>query len=143
MRLRMLQRLTVLATVACGYAAAQPSRSEGNQTRIYPCYGATSDWKAWIEASPDDGRLELVVSGTVTTPTGNNRRLLLLGPTTRSDPPHQFLDLQIKGIGNIATTIVHTEEVQGRFPALPRYGAVIITCNGHEVGRIETVEIKR
>jgi hypothetical protein len=33
-----------------------------------------------------------------------------------------------------------TEEVRARFPALPRYGAVVILCNGVEVGRVSPVE---
>jgi hypothetical protein len=85
-------------------------------------------------------RPELVVSGTVTTPTGGHRTYLTLGPTLRSEPPQQIVNLEIKALGDIATMMVVTEEVRGRFRALPRYGAVIIRCNGQEVGRVSPVQ---
>ena len=83
----------------------------------------------------------LNVTGVVTTPTGGHRSSLTLGPTLRSEPPQQIVNLEIKSQSNIATTVVVTEEVRGSFPALPRYGAVIIRCNGQEVGRVSPVEI--
>jgi hypothetical protein len=83
----------------------------------------------------------LIVTGTVTTPTGGHRSVLTLGPTTHSDPPLQFVNLEIRARSEIVTQAVTTEEVRARFPALPRYGAVIILCNGREVGRVSPVEI--
>ena len=135
-----LSAAAILFLLATGGMSSLEPNSSGPTEPHYPCYGRTSDWKAWTEPNPDSGRLELVVSGTVETPTGNNRRSLVAGPVTLTTPPDQFVDLQIKGIGNIATTMVLTEEVRGRFPALPAYGAIIITCNGDEVGRVQTVE---
>ena len=134
--------VTMLLLAACP-SLAESRSAEERQSAGYPCYGQTRDWKAWVEEGPEPGRPELVVTGIVTTPTGHNRRSLTLGPATRSDPPHQTVELQIKGNGDIVTTVVVTEEVRERFPALPRYGAVIITCNGNVVGRVQPVEHKR
>lgn len=128
--------LVLLATA--GMSSLEP-RSTGPTEPHYPCYGSTSDWRAWTERNPRSGRRELVVTGTVTTPTGNNRRSLVAGPVTLTTPPDQFVDLHIKGIGNIATAMVLTKEVRGRFPALAAYGAVIITCNGDQIGRVQTI----
>ncbi|HEX9932528.1 MAG TPA: hypothetical protein VGB08_06750 [Allosphingosinicella sp.] len=104
------------------------------------CYGSTRDWRAWIDAMPGTGRPGLVVTGTVTTPTGGHRNVLTLGPTLRSEPPQQIVNLEIRTRGDVVTTAVTTEDVRARFPALPRYGAIIIRCNGEEVGRVSPVE---
>lgn len=80
-----------------------------------------------------------MVSGVVTTPTGGHRTVLTLGPALRSEPPQQIVNLEIRAQGDIVTTAVVTEEVRARFPALRRYGAVIIRCNGREVGRVSPV----
>jgi hypothetical protein len=132
--------IQVAAHLAALLAASAQPPSAGARN-AYPCYATTRDWKAWIETGSKTGKPELVVSGTVTTPSGNNRKTLVLGPK-RGDPPEQVVDLQIKGIGNIATAVVETEEVRGRFPALPRYRGVIVTCNGGEIGRVERPEMK-
>ncbi|HEX8366222.1 MAG TPA: hypothetical protein VF603_13155 [Allosphingosinicella sp.] len=127
----------LLATACAPVPTPEPARSGGN----HPCYGSTRDWRAWIDAMPGPERPGLIVTGTVTTPTGGHRSVLTLGPTTRSDPPQQFVNLEIRAQGEIVTAAVTTEEVRARFPALPRYGAVIILCNGREVGRVSPVEI--
>lgn len=129
------------AFLATACAAVPPDEEPapgrgGNQ----PCYGSTSNWRAWIDAMPGPEPAGLIVVGTVTTPTGGNRLSLTLGPTLRSDPPQQIVDLQIRREGDMATQAVVTQEVRARFPALPRYGAVIIHCNGQEVGRVSPVD---
>ena len=135
MRLILLAPLSLTA-----YAAVSaPQERTNGQGGTVPCYGSTKDWRAWIDATPGPQGPGLVVTGIVTTPTGNNRRFLTLGPTLRSQPPQQIVNLEIRGQGNIATMAVVTEEVRARFPALPRYGAVIIRCNGQEVGRVDQV----
>ena len=136
MRLALLAALTATACAAVPPPEAPPAGPGGTT----PCYGSTSNWRAWIDAMPGTERPGLIVVGTVTTPTGGHRSVLTLGPTTRSEPPQQFVNLEIRAQGDIATQAVVTEEVRARFPALPRYGAVIILCNGREVGRVSPVE---
>jgi hypothetical protein len=135
-------RLVLFATLlAIPCAAAPLSRTAGDGGRgAAACYASTREWRAWIDAKPGAERSELVVAGVVTTPTGGHRTLLTLGPTLRSEPPQQIVNLEIRSQGDIATMMVVTEEVQARFPALPRYGAVVILCNGHEVGRVSPVK---
>lgn len=137
-RMRSFLPITLLSA-AC--APLPPPEEAGPSPSRHPCYGATRDWRAWVDAMPGPERPGLIVTGTVTTPTGGHRSVLTLGPTTRSDPPQQFVNLEIRALSDIATAAVTTEEVRARFPALPRYGAVIILCNGHEVGRVSPVEI--
>jgi hypothetical protein len=127
-----------LLAVAC--APLPPPDAPAPGVGDTPCYGSTRDWRAWVDAMPGPQRPGLIVTGTVTTPTGGHRTVLTLGPTTRSEPPLQFVNLEIRAMGEIVTTAVTTEEVRARFPALPRYGAVIILCNGREVGRVSPVE---
>ncbi|HYG29493.1 MAG TPA: hypothetical protein VD887_04680 [Allosphingosinicella sp.] len=127
----------LLASACAALPPPEPPPGGGDS----PCYGSTRDWRAWVDAMPGTERPGLIVTGTVTTPTGGHRSVLTLGPTTRSDPPQQFVNLEIRAQGNVVTAAVTTEEVRARFPALPRYGAVIILCNGREVGRIGPVEI--
>ena len=138
-------RLILLAPLFLATSAAVPAAQEARNGRIesIPCYGSTKDWRAWIDATPGPQGPGLIVTGIVTTPTGNNRRFLTLGPTLRSEPPQQVVNLEIRGQGDIVTNMVLTEEVRARFPALPRYGAVIIRCNGQEVGRVSPVVTAR
>ncbi len=127
--------------IAAACAAAPPGgKPDGAGRGSTPCYGSTRDWRAWVDAMPGPERPGLIVTGVVTTPTGGHRTVLTLGPTTRSDPPQQIVNLEIRAQGEIVTAAVVTEEVRARFPALPRYGAVVILCNGVEVGRVSPVE---
>jgi hypothetical protein len=122
------------------YAAVAAGQERGDGlSRTYPCYGSTKDWRAWIDATPGPQGPGLVVTGVVTTPTGNNRTFLTLGPTLRSEPPQQIVNLEIRGQGDVVTNMVVTREVRARFPALPRYGAVVIRCNGQEIGRVSPI----
>jgi hypothetical protein len=100
------------------------------------CYGSTTDWRAVIDSRSSSSRSELIVSGVVTTPTGGHETALTLGPITRSSPPEQIVNLELRAMGDIVTAAVTRTEVQARFPALPRYAAVVIRCNGVEVGRV-------
>lgn len=127
--------LPLLSAMLAAGCAAVPPPENGS----HGCYGTTSDWRAWIDAMPGPEPAGLIVVGTVTTPTGGNRLALTLGPTLRSEPPQQIVNLEIRREGDAATQAVVTQEVRARFPALPRYGAVIIRCNGEEVGRVSPV----
>ena len=124
--------LLVLWGVAVDSAAAH--RREAR------CYARTKDWRAWVERSSNEGRRQLVVAGIVTTPTGLNRRYLKLGSVIGSKHPQQVVELEIRAIADIATMAVETHEVRGRFAALPRYGSVVIRCNGENVGRVSPVD---
>lgn len=126
----------LLAAACTPLPPPEPAPTPGR----YPCYGSTRDWRAWVDAMPGPERPGLIVTGTVTTPTGGHGTALTLGPATRSDPPVQFVNLELRALSDIATTAVTTVEVRARFPALPRYGAVVILCNGREVGRVSPVE---
>ena len=134
-------RLILLAPLLLAMSPAPSVGQERGRAPMQtaPCYASTKDWRAWIDATPGPQGPGLVVSGVVTTPTGGHRTSLTLGPTLRSEPPQQIINLEIKAQGDIATMMVVTEEVRARFPALPRYGAVIIRCNGQEVGRVSPV----
>lgn len=133
-------RLILFAPLFAAACAAAPLLGEpaGSGSASTPCYGSTKDWRAWVDAT-GAGKPELIVSGIVTTPTGGHRTLLTLGPTLRSEPPHQIVHLEIRAQGDIVTNAIVTEEVRARFPALPRYGAIIIRCNDREVGRVSPV----
>jgi hypothetical protein len=134
-------RLTLFAPLILTACAAMPSGEEPGRggSGSVPCYGATESWRAWVDAMPGPDGPGLIVTGVVTTPTGGHRTTLTLGPTLRSEPPQQIVNLEIRSMGDTVTAAVTREEVRARFRALPRYGAVIILCNGQEVGRVSPV----
>jgi hypothetical protein len=127
----------MLAVSASG--PAKPGRFEHISPQSSPCYAQTRDWRAWIE--PGSQEPELVVVGTVTTPTGESWNVLTLGRTPWDAPPRQFIALEIRAMSDIVTDVVTTEDVRGRFRVPPTFGGapagglVIIECNGKEVGR--------
>jgi hypothetical protein len=141
----MSGRLTSIA-VACAatptfvHAADRPITST-------PCYGSTKDWRAWIEQGATEP--ELVVAGIVTTPTGGSWNVLTLGRTPWDEPARQIVSLEIRGMSEIVTAAVTTEEVRGRFRLPPHFrgpsgtGTVIIECNGKEVGRTRATRVER
>lgn len=137
--MRLILLGSSLAFVCAAASFAGGVGHGGNESGGTKCYASSQGWRAWIDSRADGGR-ELVVTGVVTTPTGGHHISLTPGPVIETDPPQQVVDLQIKATGDIATLAVVTEEVRARFPALPRYGAVIIRCNGNEIGRISQVE---
>lgn len=134
--------LAPLLLTTCAAVAVGQARSSGRSGTV-PCYGSTKDWRAWIDTTPGPRGPELVVTGIVTTPTGGHRTFLTLGPTLRSEPPQQIVNLEMRAQGDGVTTMVVTEEVRARFPALARYGSVVVRCNGQEVGRVSPVVAAR
>lgn len=124
-----------LAACATVPAAEAPAEQAGH------CAATTANWRAWVNAMPGpNARPSLIVIGDATVPTGGYRMTLTLGPTTRSEPPQQIVHLTVTPPDGMATQAFVTQEVRGDFPALPRYGAVTIVCNGETVGRISPVE---
>jgi hypothetical protein len=111
------------------------------------CYASTKGWRAWIEPAANEP--ELIVTGVVTTPTGGSWNILTLGPTPWNEPPRQFVNLEIRAMGNIVTNAVTTETVKAHFRLPPHFGArsgrglVIIQCNGKEVGRVLAIPIPK
>lgn len=130
--------LAPLFAATCASASLGQEPAEATSETV-PCYASTKEWRAWIDATPGRKGPELVVTGIVTAPTGGHLTVLTLGPTLRSEPPQQIVNLELRALGDIVTNMVVTEEVRARFPALPRYGAVVIRCNDQEVGRVSPV----
>jgi hypothetical protein len=89
---------------------------------------------------PGPERPHLMVTGDVTVPTGGWQVALELGPTMRSQPPIQIVDLRLTPPNGMATQAIVTHQARGRFPALPSYRSVVVRCGGRELATISPVE---
>ncbi|HEY1606293.1 MAG TPA: hypothetical protein VGF77_11935 [Allosphingosinicella sp.] len=92
----------------------------------------SSDWDAHVERIPDHHNRPvlkpiLLVSGKVIVPGGTSASLDL-GPVQKLDAPVQQILVRTDPPGGKAAQAPTIVEVRGRFPALKRYGAVIIRC---------------
>lgn len=106
------------------------------------CAAITSgNWAAWINAMPGPEGPRLIVTGDVTVPTGGWQVSLELGPTMRSQPPIQIVDLRLTPPGEMATQALVTHQARGRFPAYPAYRSVVVRCGDRELANISPVEM--
>ncbi len=125
----------IAAAALAGCATAAPP-ADG------PCpVSATEGWRAHVNAMPGTEPPRLVVSGRVTVPTGGWRLDLERGPVREIHPPVQEVILEAEPPSGGATQAIVTHQVTQSFPALPRYGAVIVRCGSDvlaEIGPIET-----
>ena len=132
MTFRLLPLAALLASCA---TVPPPDKAPGSCPAM-----STSNWRAWINAMPGPQRPQLIVTGDVTVPTGGYAMALRLGPTLRNEPPTQHVVLELTPPSGPATQAVTTREVRGSWPALPRYGSVVIRCGGDLIAEISPVE---
>lgn len=132
----MIKLLPLAAALALAGCAAPPAEGQagGCPTR------STTGWRAWINAMPGTEPPRLLVTGEVTVPTGGWRVALTLGAIREIDPPVQEVILTLDPPSGFATQAIVTHEARGSFPALPRYGAVIVRCGGDVIAEISPVE---
>ncbi len=122
----------LLALAACAFVPTE-------ETGPCPVY-TTSDWRAWIDAMRGPRPRQLVVAGQIVVRTGGYRAALELGPVREIDPPVQEVLLRVTPPSGPATQAMTGIEVSGRFPALDRYGAVIVRCASEVVAEIAPIE---
>ncbi|HEX5181742.1 MAG TPA: hypothetical protein VFW19_01195 [Allosphingosinicella sp.] len=104
----------------------------------------SSDWDAHVERIPDHHnrpvlKPTLLVSGKVIVPSGGYSASLDLGPVQKLDAPVQQILIRTDPPGGKEPQAPATIDVRGRFPALKRYGAVVIRCGDGTMAIIKPV----
>lgn len=106
-----------------------------------PCpITGSRDWTAWVNAMPGPNAPRLIVTGKVTVPTGGYRVSLERGEVHELDPPIQQIMLEAAPPTGGAIQVVTEQEVRGEFPALDRYGAVIVRCGRDVIATISDIQ---
>ena len=106
-----------------------------------PCHIAgSSDWRAFTEADGKGRRL--VVTGTVTVPTGGHHVTLERGYVQRLDPPHQQVILRSVPPDGPATQALVTHHVSEGFEAVKNLGGVTVRCGDRILAVIDPVEAR-
>lgn len=123
--------------------AATVTTASAGPAKDCPIIGS-SDWAAWINAmpGPPGSRPTLIVTGTVTVPSGGYRLTLRLDPAVmESLPPQRTVWLDAVPPDGPASQALVTSEVRGQWPASPPVGAVHVRCGGAAIARIGDVVI--
>lgn len=97
---------------------------------------SASGWGAWIEPGE---KPSLVVAGRVRFAEPGYRARLMLGPIREIDPPSQEVFVEASRITGALPDLGTEQELIGRFPALPAYGEIVISCEGRILGRVARV----
>ena len=106
-----------------------------------PCHIAgSSDWRAFTEGDGEDRRL--VVTGTVTVPTGGHVVALERGYVQRLDPPRQQVILRSTQPDGPATQALVTHHVSESFRAVEGLGGVTVRCGDKILAVIAPVEAR-
>ena len=131
---RLLAASALLAPLAGCYRAVEDP--------IYtPCnIAGSSDWRAFTEADGKSRRL--VVTGSVTVPTGGHHVTLERGYVQRLDPPRQQVILRSIPPDGPATQALVTHRVSEGFPAVKDLGGVTVRCGDKILAVIEPVEAR-
>lgn len=100
-----------------------------------------SDFKAWVNAMPGpSSRPKLIVTGTVTTPTGGYRVLFTDMRVAESNPVQVRLELAAVPPSGMASQVVTKHEVRGTWPMSPPVGSVTVRCGVKTLATISPVE---
>ncbi|MGH6659598.1 MAG: hypothetical protein ACREBM_08125 [Sphingomicrobium sp.] len=101
----------------------------------------SSDWHAHVNAMPGpNSRPKLIVSGTVTVPTGGYALSLRMGAVAESYPVQITVHLVARPPSGPASQALVTREVRGSWPSPQPVGAVTVRCGNKTLARISPVE---
>lgn len=104
----------------------------------------SDDWQAHVDAMPGPNRRpQLIVSGSVTVPTGGFKLALRMGPVAESYPVQVTVLLDAIPPRGAATQALETREVRGVWPSEERVGSVTVRCGDRVVARLSNVETAR
>jgi hypothetical protein len=135
----------LLAGLVLGGCVTKPDR----ETFYTPCKAIeTRDWSAHLEVSkegifPFPTEVALVVSGTVTVPTGGYELAIDKGPLVALEPPVQQVLLRTTAPDGMATQAITEERVRGSMPFDKRAKSVAIRCGDATIARIPVIEDRR
>lgn len=88
-------------------------------------------------------RPQLIVSGSVTVPTGGYKLALRMGQIAESYPVQVTVFLDAIPPREAATQALETREVRGVWPSEERVGSVTVRCGDRVVARLSNVETAR
>lgn len=101
----------------------------------------SSDWHAHVNAMPGpNSRPKLIVSGSVTVPTGGYSLSLRMGAVAESYPVQITVHLDAQPPSGPASQALVTREVRGSWPSSQKVGAVTVRCGSKALARISPVE---
>jgi hypothetical protein len=101
----------------------------------------SSNWAAWVNAMPGPGSAPtLIVTGTVTVPTGGWRFVWGEPTVMRSNPVQVILDLQPIAPTEGAIQVILDHPVRFQMPMAPPVGSVTVRCGSEILARIAPVE---
>ncbi|HEY0086046.1 MAG TPA: hypothetical protein VGB65_09070 [Allosphingosinicella sp.] len=140
----------LLAGLTVGALALSGCVTTPDRKVLYtPCKAIeTRDWSAHLEVSkegkfPFPEEVALVVSGTVTVPTGGFELAIDKGPLVALDPPVQQVLLRTAAPDGMATQAITEERVRGSMPFDKRAKSVAIRCGDATIARIPVIEDRR
>lgn len=133
----MVRHLIALAPLAAAACSTTPQSQA--ETGACPLV-ASSDWAAWVNAMPGEGRPRLIVTGTATVPTGGFRYEWADPITAESHPVQTTVRLRPIAPGGMATQALVTQQVRGEWPSEKQVGSVRILCGAQQLALISPVE---
>lgn len=101
---------------------------------------SSSDWSAWVNAMPGEGRPRLIVTGKATVPTGGYRFNWGVPRVAESHPVQVSVELQPIAPEGMATQALVTHQLRGEWPSQKRVGSVTILCGGRPLAAISSVD---
>ena len=134
--------LALVAMLAAGYTALDareaslPAAADASAVPANACVSVkTTGWKAWLDKMPGPGSTPtLHVLGKATTPTAGWKLALHRGILDKALPPTQRFDFIATAPTGPVPQVVTTQDVKAEVkPALPKYRAVTIFCDGKEI----------
>lgn len=100
----------------------------------------SSGWQAHVDAMPGpNDNPRLIVSGTVTVPTGGYRLALRMGQVAESYPVQVTVYLDAIPPRGPATQALESREVRGSWRSEERVGSVTVRCGGRVLARLSNV----
>lgn len=133
----MVKHLTLLA--AFGITACSTAPQAAAPSGTCPVV-SSSDWSAWVNAMPGEGRPKLIVTGKATVPTGGYTFQWSAPRVAESHPVQMTVELQPIAPTGMATQALVTHQVRGQWPSEKRVGSVTIVCGGRQLAAISSVE---
>ena len=128
--------LLITATALGGCITAEPDS-------LYSACkaSATRDWTAQVDVEKNPNIFEpdvstVLVSGTVTVPTGGYSVAIEEGPLVQLEPPVQQVILRTEAPDGMATQAIVEQQVSGRVPFDRRARSVAIRCGDATIARV-------
>lgn len=104
----------------------------------------SGDWQAHVDAMPGpNDNPRLLVSGTVTAPTGGYQLALRMGHVAESYPVQVTIYLDLVPPSGPATQALETHEVRGSWRSEERVGSVTVRCGRRALAQLSNVATAR